>query len=111
MNLFILQKEWLDKCEQAKRAKLAEENSTDNAPDNDKHPKEDKAAPSRSMSLDSNTLGERFADTFLYFEQIFWYLFYSCVSFCFHLFLAYIGYLTFFPRYFTRQTSLQLFKL
>lgn len=58
MNLFILQKEWLDKCEQAKRAKLAEENSTDNAPDNDKHPKEDKAAPSRSMSLDSNTLGE-----------------------------------------------------
>lgn len=50
-------KEWLDKCEQAKRAKLAEENSTDNVPDNDKHPKEDKAVPSRSMSLDSNTLG------------------------------------------------------
>lgn len=58
MNLFILQKEWLDKCEQAKRAKLTEENSADNAPDNDKHPKEDKATPSRSMSLDSNTLGE-----------------------------------------------------
>ncbi|KAH0953533.1 hypothetical protein HN011_010637 [Eciton burchellii] len=49
-------KEWLDKCEQAKRAKLAEENST-NVPDNDKYPKEDKIMPSRSMSLDSNTLG------------------------------------------------------
>jgi len=52
-----LQKEWLDKCEQAKRAKLAEENST-NVPDNDKYPKEDKIMPSRSMSLDSNTLGK-----------------------------------------------------
>lgn len=57
MNLFTLQKEWLDKCELAKRAKLAEENATDDPPDNDKHPKEDKTAPSRSMSLDSNTLG------------------------------------------------------
>lgn len=57
MNLLILQKEWLDKCEQAKRAKLAEENSVD-TPDNAKHPKEDKAAPSRSMSLESNTLGK-----------------------------------------------------
>lgn len=55
--LLILQKEWLDKCEQAKRAKLVEENSVD-APDTDKNPKEDKAAPSRSMSLESNTLGK-----------------------------------------------------
>lgn len=53
----FLQKEWLDKCEQAKRAKLAGENSTD-APDESKHVKEEKVAPSRSMSLDSNTLGE-----------------------------------------------------
>lgn len=53
----ILQKEWLDKCEQAKRTKLAEENSVD-APANDKNPKEEKAAPSRSMSLESNTLGK-----------------------------------------------------
>lgn len=61
MNLITLQKEWLDKCEQAKRAKLVEENSVD-ATDNDKHPKEDKVTPSRSMSLESNTLGkvERF---------------------------------------------------
>ncbi|XP_029157447.1 exocyst complex component 8 [Nylanderia fulva] len=50
-------KEWLDKCEQAKRTKLAEENSTDNDKPDNEHPKEDKAAPSRSMSLDSNTLG------------------------------------------------------
>jgi len=57
LNLLILQKEWLDKCEQAKRAKLAEENSV-NAVENDKQPKEDKAAPSRSMSLESNTLGK-----------------------------------------------------
>lgn len=57
LSLIILQKEWLDKCEQAKRAKLAEENSVD-ATDNDKHPKEDKATPSRSMSLESNTLGK-----------------------------------------------------
>lgn len=57
LNLFLLQKEWLDKCEQAKRAKLAGENSTDK-PENDKYPKEDKVTPSRSMSLDSNTLGK-----------------------------------------------------
>lgn len=57
-NLFILQKEWLDKCEQAKRAKLAEENSVNNAQENNKHLKEDKVEPSRSMSLDSNTLGK-----------------------------------------------------
>ncbi|XP_020280236.1 exocyst complex component 8 [Pseudomyrmex gracilis] len=50
-------KEWLDKCEQAKRAKLAEENSVNNAQENNKHPKENKVEPSRSMSLDSNTLG------------------------------------------------------
>ncbi|XP_018404008.1 PREDICTED: exocyst complex component 8 isoform X2 [Cyphomyrmex costatus] len=50
-------KEWLDKCEQAKRAKLAEENLV-NVPENNKHSKkEDKEAPSRSMSLESNTLG------------------------------------------------------
>ncbi|XP_011638659.1 exocyst complex component 8 [Pogonomyrmex barbatus] len=58
-------KEWLDKCEQAKRAKLAEENPVD-APD--KHPKEDKAAPSRSMSLDSNTLGMDDDDDSEYYE-------------------------------------------
>ncbi|TGZ56793.1 exocyst complex component 8 [Temnothorax longispinosus] len=60
-------KEWLDKCEQAKRTKLAEENSVD-APDNDKHPKEDKAAPSRSMSLESNTLGMDDDDDSEYYE-------------------------------------------
>jgi len=57
LNLLVLQKEWLDKCEQAKRAKLAEENSV-NAVENDKQSKEEKAAPSRSMSLESNTLGK-----------------------------------------------------
>ncbi|XP_076167911.1 exocyst complex component Exo84 [Ptiloglossa arizonensis] len=50
-------KEWLDKCEQAKKMKLAEDNPTNDAPDNDKRSKEEKTAPSRSMSLDSNTLG------------------------------------------------------
>lgn len=49
-------KEWLDKCEQAKRAKLVEENSTDTL-DEGEQGKDGKAAPSRSMSLDSNTLG------------------------------------------------------
>lgn len=80
MNLIILQKEWLDKCEQAKRAKLVEENSVD-APDNDKHPKEDKATPSRSMSLESNTLGKikRF-----FVSQ---YIFYHSFSFFFLEFL------------------------
>lgn len=47
----------MDKCEQAKRAKLAGENSTD-APDEKKQVKEEKVVPSRSMSLDSNTLGK-----------------------------------------------------
>ncbi|CAK9816016.1 Exocyst complex component 8 [Anthophora plagiata] len=56
-------KEWLDKCEQAKRMKLAEDNPTD-APDNVKRSKEEKTAvPSRSMSLDSNTLGIDDEDT------------------------------------------------
>lgn len=64
-------KEWLDKCEQAKRAKLMEDSGTANANGkgkgngsgdanaNDKRSKEGKtvAIPSRSMSLDSNTLG------------------------------------------------------
>ncbi|XP_043260267.1 exocyst complex component 8 [Colletes gigas] len=49
-------KEWLDKCEQAKKMKLAEDNPTD-ASVNNKPQKEEKTAPSRSMSLDSNTLG------------------------------------------------------
>ncbi|EFN78206.1 exocyst complex component 8 [Harpegnathos saltator] len=49
-------KEWLDKCEQVKRAKLAGENPTD-VPDESKHVKDEKVVPSRSMSLDSNTLG------------------------------------------------------
>ncbi|XP_032676517.1 exocyst complex component 8 [Odontomachus brunneus] len=60
-------KEWLDKCEQAKRAKLAGENSTD-APDESKHVKEEKIAPSRSMSLDSNTLGMEDDDDSEYHE-------------------------------------------
>lgn len=107
MNLFILQKEWLDKCEQAKRAKLAGENSADNAPDNDKHPKEDKAAPSRSMSLDSNTLGEicRCEERSCISNESFG-IYFTRVSFCLHLLLDYISYLTFFFQYFTRQTSL-----
>ncbi|KAG7212106.1 hypothetical protein KM043_012455 [Ampulex compressa] len=50
-------KEWLDKCEQAKKAKLAEDNGTGDTLDSNKDTKEEKAAPSRSMSLDSNTLG------------------------------------------------------
>ncbi|XP_029051234.1 exocyst complex component 8 [Osmia bicornis bicornis] len=49
-------KDWLDKCEQAKKMKLAEDNSS-GAADNDKRSKEEKTVPSRSMSLDSNTLG------------------------------------------------------
>ncbi|XP_076683569.1 exocyst complex component Exo84 [Andrena cerasifolii] len=49
-------KEWLDKCEQAKKMKLAEDNPTD-APNIAKRLKEEKPIPSRSMSLDSNTLG------------------------------------------------------
>lgn len=51
-------KEWLDKCEQAKRMKLVADNPTNNATsDQTNTPKDDKTMPSRSMSLDSNTLG------------------------------------------------------
>lgn len=54
----VLQKEWLDKCEQAKRTKLTEDDRNEAADGNGKRSKEEKAAaPSRSMSLDSNTLG------------------------------------------------------
>ncbi|CAL7942766.1 unnamed protein product [Xylocopa violacea] len=50
-------KEWLDKCEQAKRMKLVEDNPTD-ASDGNKRFKEEKTMiPSRSLSLDSNTIG------------------------------------------------------
>ncbi|XP_015183700.1 PREDICTED: exocyst complex component 8 [Polistes dominula] len=49
-------KEWLDKCEQAKRAKLAQENGSNDA-DKNTNSKEKQAIPSRSMSLESNTLG------------------------------------------------------
>lgn len=49
-------KEWLDKCEQAKRAKLAQENGNNDA-DKNKLSKEKQTIPSRSMSLESNTLG------------------------------------------------------
>ncbi|KAL2739138.1 exocyst complex component 8 [Vespula maculifrons] len=49
-------KEWLDKCEQAKRAKLAQENGSNDA-DKNKLSKEKQTIPSRSMSLESNTLG------------------------------------------------------
>ncbi|XP_043524089.1 exocyst complex component 8 [Frieseomelitta varia] len=55
-------KEWLDKCEQAKRMKLIEDNPNE-AADNGKRSKEEKAIPSRSMSLDSNTLGVDDEDT------------------------------------------------
>nr|XP_003701134.1 PREDICTED: exocyst complex component 8 [Megachile rotundata] len=49
-------KDWLDKCEQAKKMKLIEDNSTGTI-DYEKRPKDEKTVPSRSMSLDSNTLG------------------------------------------------------
>lgn len=49
-------KDWLDKCEQAKKMKLIEDNSTGTT-DYEKRPKDEKTVPSRSMSLDSNTLG------------------------------------------------------
>ncbi|XP_066581241.1 exocyst complex component 8 isoform X2 [Prorops nasuta] len=49
-------KEWLDKCEQAKKAKLAQDNHVEPSDKTDQS-KENCAAPSRSMSLDSNTLG------------------------------------------------------
>lgn len=55
-------KEWLDKYEQAKKMKLAEDNPTD-AQNNAKRSKEEKTMPSRSMSLDSNTLGIDDEDT------------------------------------------------
>ncbi|XP_071874419.1 exocyst complex component Exo84 [Bombus fervidus] len=55
-------KEWLDKCEQAKRMKLIEDNPNE-ASENDKRSKEEKTVPSRSMSLDSNTLGVDDEDT------------------------------------------------
>ncbi|XP_043290134.1 exocyst complex component 8 [Venturia canescens] len=48
-------KEWLDKCDQVKKARLTQENSFE-APDKQKS-KDETTAPSRSMSLDSNTLG------------------------------------------------------
>ncbi|XP_031829940.1 exocyst complex component Exo84 [Nomia melanderi] len=50
-------KEWLDKCEQAKKMKLAEDNPNGDTQQTDTRSKEEKIAPSRSMSLDSNTLG------------------------------------------------------
>ena len=53
---FVLQKEWLDKCEQAKRTKSTEDNPKE-AAENEKRSKEERAIPSRSTSLDSNTLG------------------------------------------------------
>ncbi|XP_066581240.1 exocyst complex component 8 isoform X1 [Prorops nasuta] len=52
----ISKKEWLDKCEQAKKAKLAQDNHVEPSDKTDQS-KENCAAPSRSMSLDSNTLG------------------------------------------------------
>lgn len=56
-------KEWLDKCEQAKRMKLIEDNSNETS-ENNKCSKEEKITmPSRSMSLDSNTLGIDDEDT------------------------------------------------
>ncbi|XP_012288680.1 exocyst complex component 8 [Orussus abietinus] len=51
----ISKKEWLDKCEQAKKVRLAAENQTEI--DRSNVLKEEMMAPSRSMSLDSNTLG------------------------------------------------------
>lgn len=57
MALVVLQKEWLDKCEQAKRMKLMDDKAVD-TPGNNKGSKGEKVTvPSRSMSLDSNTLG------------------------------------------------------
>ncbi|XP_003692547.1 exocyst complex component 8 [Apis florea] len=56
-------KEWLDKCEQAKRMKLIEDNPNETT-ENNKRSKEEKITmPSRSMSLDSNTLGIDDEDT------------------------------------------------
>ncbi|XP_076653312.1 exocyst complex component Exo84 [Halictus rubicundus] len=59
-------KEWLDKCEQAKKMKLAEDNPNGQAQNIDTRSKEEKMAPSRSMSLDSNTLGIDDADSELF---------------------------------------------
>ncbi|KAK9295218.1 hypothetical protein QLX08_010370 [Tetragonisca angustula] len=55
-------KEWLDKCEQAKRTKSTEDNPKE-AAENEKRSKEERAIPSRSTSLDSNTLGVDDEDT------------------------------------------------
>ncbi|XP_015520752.2 exocyst complex component 8 isoform X1 [Neodiprion lecontei] len=49
-------KEWLDKCEQAKKARLVQEDQTKSV-DKDRNLKDEHIAPSRSMSLDSNTIG------------------------------------------------------
>ncbi|XP_015437491.1 PREDICTED: exocyst complex component 8 [Dufourea novaeangliae] len=59
-------KEWLDKCEQAKKMKLTEDNPSVDARCTDERSKEEKIAPSRSMSLDSNTLGMDDVDSELY---------------------------------------------
>ncbi|XP_015601333.1 exocyst complex component 8 [Cephus cinctus] len=47
-------KEWLDKCEQAKKARLTQDNQETS---NKNQSKEEVTVPSRSMSLDSATLG------------------------------------------------------
>ncbi|XP_076276534.1 exocyst complex component Exo84 [Lasioglossum baleicum] len=59
-------KEWLDKCEQAKKMKLAEDNPNGQAQNINTRSKEEKMAPSRSMSLDSNTLGVDDVDSELF---------------------------------------------
>ncbi|XP_034946128.1 exocyst complex component 8 [Chelonus insularis] len=53
-------KEWLDKCEQAKRARLIQDNQLE--PDYQEISKENALAPSRSISLDSNLLGAEDGD-------------------------------------------------
>ena len=63
------QKEWLDKCDQAKKLRLSQENSTETA-DKQKHEKPEAIAPSRSMSLDSNTLGNEDGEESESFEPI-----------------------------------------
>lgn len=57
-----LQKEWLDKCEQAKKAKLAQENSVDEPNSNSTAKDDHIMTPSRSMSTDSATLGMEDSD-------------------------------------------------
>ena len=51
--IIILQKEWLEKCDQAKKARLAQEHKSESP----ERTKEEPAAPSRSVSLESNALG------------------------------------------------------